>query len=139
MNLIEKFGLIIIREQKILLCRPFAFPDLITVGGIKEGDEGYVENLTREVREELGPEAQIDFNSLKFLGKFTDRAAGKTERMVTIDLYLGNISGALCASSEIKELVWYEAGLEGWTLSPIVKNKIIPFLVQSGYLNWNLA
>ena len=137
MKNIDKFGLVTIKNDSILLCRPHAFPDLITIGGTKEGNESYVENLTREVYEELGCNAVIDIESLKYFGRFVDRAAGRSERTVTIDLYIGEIFGDLRASSEIAELVWYRPYCGSYVLSDIVKNKIVPALIATGALNWN--
>jgi 8-oxo-dGTP diphosphatase len=104
---IYKIGLAIIRNDCLLLCKPFAFEALIVPGGIKEGDETVVENLTREVKEELGDDAMLDPQSLHFVGNFVDRAAGKTDRIVEIELYTGQVRGRLTASSEISELVWF--------------------------------
>lgn len=134
---IEKFGLVAIRNDSILLCRPHAFPDLITVGGVKEGDEDYLSNLTREVHEELGGNAAIKIESLRYFGRFADRAAGRSERTVTIDLYIGDLLGDLLASSEIAELVWYRPPCSEYVLSDVVKNKIVPALIASGELNWD--
>jgi len=134
MRRIHKFGLIVIRDNKVLLCRPHAFPDLITPGGIKEGDEDHVTNLLRETVEELGNDSQLDVGSLRYLGKFEDLAAGRTDVIVEIDLYIGDLKGALIASSEIESLIWYGLGDEVGPLSAVVKNKIIPFLLDSKLL-----
>jgi 8-oxo-dGTP pyrophosphatase MutT (NUDIX family) len=129
-----KFGLVVIEDNRLLLCEPYAFEDLILPGGIKEGSETYFQNLTREVREELGEDAVLDENSLLYLGRFEDIAAGRTERFVEIDLYLGKILGILQASSEIKALHWFSPLDDANRLSPIIKNQILPFLIQNGLL-----
>jgi len=131
---IYKIGLVVIKDGAILLCRPYAFPDLILPGGIKEGDEDYLTNLAREVREELGSNARLNDASLQYLGNFSDRAAGKTERIVEIELYLGELGGELVASSEIAELVWYKPSMTSYKPSDIVANKIIPLLISRGLL-----
>ena len=134
---IEKFGLLVIRDAKILLCKPFAFSELITIGGIKEGNEDHLENFRREIREELGESAILDTDSLKYLGRFSDRAAGKSDRIVNIDLYAGNVLGSLKASSEIEELVWHDPTQKRFRPSAIVENKILPYLSQHGYIDWH--
>jgi 8-oxo-dGTP pyrophosphatase MutT (NUDIX family) len=134
MRKIYKYGLIVISNNKLLLCRPIAFPDLITPGGIKEGNEDHITNLIRETREELGIDAQLIVPSLQYLGNFYDIAAGRNECIVEIELYSGTVDGDLHASSEIKELIWYQPNLTQDKLSPIVQNKIIPFLIKKKLL-----
>ena len=133
---IYKIGLAMIRDKKLLLCEPYAFPDLILPGGIKEGDETASENLTREVREELGEAARLDITSLRYLGNFTARAAGRTERIVEVELHLGSVSGHLVASSEIKRLVWLDplAPVEE-IVSDVVREKVVPFLISNRYFD----
>ena len=131
---IYKFGLATIRKNRLLLCEPFAFKDLILPGGIIEGDETHVDNLLREVEEELGNKAILDINSLIYLGHFQDFAAGRTNVIVEIHLYLGNLKGRLKASSEIKKLNWFSPSDDKATLSQIIRNKILPFLIENNYL-----
>ena len=130
-----KYGLILIKDNKILLCEPYAFTDLILPGGTKEGDESHVENLLREVEEELGVQAVLDLESLKYLDNFKDVAAGRTYRIVEIEAYLGNVNGKLTASSEIKNLRWFSPNDDWNVLSPIIRNKILPYLLENNYLS----
>lgn len=127
---IYKFGLVVIENNRLLLCQPYAFDDLILPGGMKEGSETHIQNLTREIREELGEEALLDESSVTYLGRFEDIAAGRTQRLVEIDLYLGKISGPLKASSEIKILHWFSPDDDPSRLSPIIRNRILPFLIE---------
>jgi len=135
MRIIYKYGLAIIKKNKILLCEPFAFKDLILPGGIKEGEESYCENLIRETREELGENAELDIKSLKYIGNFTDYAAGRENVLVEIELYIGTIKGGLKASSEIKDLIWFSPKDDKAILSAIIRNKILPFLIKQKYLS----
>ncbi len=134
MRKLYKYGLAVISDYRVLLCRPFAFPDLIMPGGIREKDEDHVSNLVRETREELGTQAILVLSSLEYLGTFEDVAAGRTETTVEIELYKGEVVGTLEPSTEIAELVWYDPRETHGKLSPVVRNKIIPFLVMRGLL-----
>lgn len=131
MTRLYKYGLAVIKNNKLLLCEPHAFADLILPGGIKEADENHVENLLREVNEELGSGAILDVSSLKYLGNFEDRAAGRTERTVEIELYVGNVSGSLQPSMEIKCLHWFSLKDDRSRLSAIIRNKILPCLIKN--------
>jgi len=129
-----KIGLVVTEGNSILLCKPFAFPDLILPGGRLEENESHLQCLIREIKEELGEDADLDIQTLEYVGIFSDRAAGKTDRTVDIVLYTGKLAGDLKASSEIKELVWLSPSSDSHLLSPIIKNKILPYLISLGML-----
>ncbi len=134
MKTLFKYGLAFIQNNKLLLCKPHAFDDLILPGGLKEGEETFEEGLQREAYEELGKSAVIKEGSLEYLGKFEDIAAGRSDTTVEIELYMGDVEGELVPSSEIKDLIWFPADGDKEALSPIIKNKILPFLVARGYM-----
>ena len=134
MKKIYKYGLAFIRDNKLLLCKPYAFDDLILPGGIKEGNETFEEGLQREAYEELGKNATIIDGSLKYLGNFHDIAAGRNDTVVEIELYSGDIDGEVIPSSEIKDLVWFSADDDMEALSPIIRNKIFPFLLERDHI-----
>jgi len=129
-----KYGLVFIKDNKILLCEPYAFKDLILPGGTREENENYLENLKREILEELGDKAILDTDSLTYIGNFADVAAGRTYRLVEIEAYLGNVNGELKASSEIKQLHWFSISDDYEALSPIIRNKILPYLIENKYI-----
>jgi 8-oxo-dGTP diphosphatase len=129
-----KVGLACIRDNKLLLCRAFAFNDLLLPGGQRDGSESDIECLSREITEELGEDATIDTASLQYMGRFEDVAAFHKDTIVEITLYVGHLLGELRASSEIKELVWFSLGDDPSVLSPIVRNHIVPALEVAGLL-----
>lgn len=131
---IYKYGLLCIKDNKILLCEPHGFPDLILPGGLIEGQEKPSENFIREISEELGESAILDLSSLKYIGEFEDRAAGKIVANVIINLWQGSIDGPLVASSEIKALHWFDPKDDWNKLSPIIRNKILPKLISDHIL-----
>ena len=116
----------------MLLVRNKGFKSLLSPGGQLEKDEGEVENLQREIKEELN--AEVDTDSLKYLETFEDVAADRDETRVRIKLYLGEIKGNPTPSSEISEFIWFSKDDSWDELSPILKNKIIPYLISGDYL-----
>lgn len=134
MRKLFKYGLAFIRDNKLLVCKPYAFDDYILPGGIREGDETFLEGLEREIKEELGSDAKLDRSSLEHLGSFEDLAAGRKDVLVKIDLYLGQVHGELRASSEIKELVWFSPLDDRKLLSAIIRNQILPALELRGLI-----
>jgi hypothetical protein len=79
----------------------------------------------------LGQLATLDLKSLKYLGRFSDRAAGNSERIVDVDLYHGSISGEMFPSSEIRRLILvHPGGISNHKLSAVVERQIIPKLIE---------
>ena len=130
-----KYGLVYIKNKKILLCQPFIYDDFILPGGVKEGNETAIESLQREIFEELGPEANLEEHTVKYFGNFKDIAAGKKRTIVEIEVYLGEVTGKLKASSEIKKLHWFSWEDNHHQLSAIIKNKILPELKRKNLIS----
>jgi ADP-ribose pyrophosphatase YjhB (NUDIX family) len=129
-----KYGLAVIRDGRLLLCRPYAFPDLIMPGGIREGNETAEQGIAREVKEELGTAVRVRPGSLWHVGRFEDAAAGRDDVVVEMDLWAGELEGTPTASSEISELVWWGRHDDAGQLSAIIRNHIAPALVARGLL-----
>jgi FMN phosphatase YigB (HAD superfamily)/ADP-ribose pyrophosphatase YjhB (NUDIX family) len=128
---LRKAGLACVREGRLLLCRVHAYPWLITPGGLGEEDEPAAATLSREVREELGENANLRLDTLRRIGRFRDRAAGAPDREVEVDLWQGELEGRLEPANEIAELVWWGADDDPAELSPVVRNAIVPALRQA--------
>ena len=132
---IEKAGLLVVREGRVLLCRKKrGTPLLILPGGKQEPGETDIECLNRELREELG---EVSASGVEHVGTYTDRATNET-KTIRIHLYRGELSGTPRASAEIGELVWFGAADDRSQLAPSLANTIIPDLVARGILPWDV-
>ena len=133
MKTIQKSALAVIQGNKLLVVRPHNSQFLLMPGGKPNVGESSESALKREIMEELS--CSIDEKTIKFLGTFEDVAAGSNGSIVRIDLYRGTLIGTPKPSSEIEELVWISSkDVSLPQLSPIIKNKIIPFLVGKNML-----
>ncbi len=122
--MIYKIGLAVIRKKRLLLVKKKGLEDLILPGGKPEKGETRIGALKRELLEEL----KVIVDSARYVGFFEDVAAGKNET-VRIFLYLGELKGKPRPSAEISGIKWY--GLKSrLLLSPVLKNKIVPFFVK---------
>ena len=133
MKTIQKSALAVIQENKLLVVRPHNSQFLLMPGGKPNVGESSESALKREIMEELC--CIIDEKTITFLGTFEDVAAGSNSSIVRIDLYRGTLIGTPQPSSEIEELVWISSNdISLQQLSPIIKNKIMPFLVGKNML-----
>src|SRR3989338_7202503 len=131
MAVIRKSALAVVKGSKLLVVRKGGTRLLLMPGGKLEGSETEIEALHREIKEELG--CGIDGASIVFLGTFEDIAADRAAA-VSIGLYSGRLTGKPAACSEIEELVWVAASGHP-QLSPVIRNRILPFLVESRLLS----
>ena len=91
------------------------------------------ECLKNEIKEELN--CEVDFKTLTFIHEYIDVAAGKPDRDVSIKLYQASLIGEPTPSSEIEFLHWIgKEDASNEIVSPIIRNKIIPDLVEKQIL-----
>ena len=137
----NKCGLLVFDEDKkqILLVRKHGgdvTTKLILPGGQYEQDEDDRSCLRREIQEELSVGIR---EPIEFVGEFEDVAASDDpdeEKTVSIRLYKGQLASEPQASNEIAELIWYAPGWDDdEELSPILRNKIVPFLMENDYFS----
>lgn len=132
----NKIGLLLLNNDrsKFLVCEKNNFTsDFIMPGGKIEKGETELECLKRELMEEL--KVRIREEELIFLGEYTDVAAGDPTKDVSIKLYQGKIIGEPKPSQEIIGIQWLGKGDLGHPrLSPVIKNKILPDLINRNIL-----
>lgn len=132
----NKIGLLILNNEqtKFLVCEKGDFTsDYIMPGGSIEKGESDLDCLYREIKEEL--DTEINEPTLEYIAEYIDVAAGDITKDVSIKLYKGEITSQPVPSQEIIKLHWIgKDGLENERVSPIIKNKILPDLIERGIL-----
>jgi len=125
-------GLLHLKDGRALLCRKKHTTSLLILpGGTLEPRETAEECLRRECREELG---DVQVSNLQFLGRYEGPAAGPAGKTVKIELYAGELQGALAAHAEIQDLVWFGPRDDAALLAPSLRNIIFPDLRRRGLL-----
>lgn len=128
--MIHKIGLLVVRDNRVLLCRKRRGTALLILpGGKPEAGESEEQALAREIREELS----AGVNAIEHFGSYEDEAAGEARR-VRISLYTGVLDGEPVASGEIAELIWFGAGDDRELISPSLRRQILPDLLRRGIL-----
>lgn len=128
MNEINKIGLVIIQDKKVLLVRKKNTDKLIIPGGKIRPNEEYSVNLRREIQEELS--TGINLKSLKYLDYFEEKAEFESNHLLKMHLYQGELMAEPLASSEIEEIVWFGKNDDFSKLSNVLKKLIIPYLIN---------
>ncbi|MEI6519877.1 MAG: NUDIX domain-containing protein [bacterium] len=134
---IVKIALLVIEQNKVLLCKKRGLSKLILPGGRIEVGENALECLQREITEELGIYAVL--GNVEQVGVYHDIAAvdGYAPlKTLEITLYAGQLIGELTASMEIEELVWFGVDDDVSRLSAILINKIFPDIKDRGLVAW---
>jgi 8-oxo-dGTP diphosphatase len=128
--MIHKIGLLVVRDNRLLLCRKRHGTSLLILpGGKPEAGESEEQALAREIREELG----AGVSAIEHFGSYEDEAAGEARR-VRISLYTGLLDGEPVASGEIAALLWFGAGDDRELVSPSLRRQILPDLLRRGIL-----
>lgn len=134
---VNKVGALILRGDRILLCRKSRETSkLILPGGRIEPGETDLDCLGRELREELG---DVSMTRVEYVGTYEDRASlddpgiVKTLRVV---LYRGDLGGTPTPRAEIVELVWFGPDSDRGRLTPILLDRILPDLAARKILRW---
>jgi len=126
MKRITKCALLVIKNNKILLQVEKKQKLLLLPGGKPLKGEGHETCLKREIKEELNSE--IEEGTLNYLGRFEDVAADESATL-TVWLYRGELKKKPKPRNEVKRIVWFGKKNDQERLSPVIRNKLMPYLL----------
>jgi 8-oxo-dGTP diphosphatase len=133
LDAIQKVGAAIVSNGKVLVVRKKNQPsaEYYMAGGRMEDGETQRETLLRELAEELSVKA----SRYEYIDSYEDNAVFEGTPII-IHAYYVEIEGEPKAASEIKEYIWIDAEFEakGLSVSSIMGKRVIPRLVELGYL-----
>lgn len=132
MDKIIKYGLLVIKDRRFLINRKKGTKLFLMPGGKPEFGESIEDCLIREIKEEHG--CDLVKESIDFFGEFEDMAANELDTIIQMKVYSGKIIGEPRADSEIEEQRWFGHGDNKDILSHIIKNKILPAVIDKGLL-----
>ncbi len=125
MKHIIKYALLIIKDNKVLLQEEKDQDKLLLPGGKPKKGEDAISCLKREIKEELS--ADIIEETLRHLGKFEDIAADGVS-ILSAEIFLGELKTKPKPSGEVKKIVWFGLKDNFEKLSPVIRNKVLPYL-----------
>jgi len=124
-HIIHKAALAVIKDRKLLVVRTKGVDKFYALGGTIEEGESEIDNLHREVMEEIS--CRINPDSLRFLHTFRGPAYGRENTDVHISLFQGELLDEPKASSEIEEIKFCSRH-ENWNELPVMGQKIFTWL-----------
>lgn len=134
MKSIHKIAAMVIKDDKFLMVRKKGRDIWTNLGGHPEEGETERQTLTREIKEEMGCNAEI----LRKLGDFQAPAA-HDDAIVTLSTYLVNLKGPIDFSDpELEEYRFIDKQWEskGIKLPKSISDEVIPYCIKNKLLNW---
>ncbi len=123
MTAIDKVGLLVVRDGKILLCRKRQGTQLLILpGGKREPGEDDETCLRRELAEEIG---NVSYSKFVYVDRYQSAN-------VKIALYQAEMTGDPAPQAEIAELVWFAFKDDWLLLPPSLRELIFPDIQERG-------
>ncbi len=103
MDIRHRIVALIIRNNKLLLVKGKAKPELWTPGGKIEESESEEETLRRELKEEV----DLDLQSMTFFKKYFMKNPYEKDSMTETKCFLVDAKGEPKPDNEIESIIWY--------------------------------
>ena len=132
MNVINKIGIAVIKNRKLLMVRSYRNESVFYIlGGKPEEGETEIDCLIREIDEEVS--GTLVQESLLYLSEFQAESHDKPNTIVKLKLYMGDVLGRLEPNNEIAEIDYFDSNSDPKHLSELTK-KIISWLANRCYI-----
>jgi DNA polymerase-3 subunit epsilon len=122
-------GIVTDAAGRTLLVRKRGSASFMQAGGKIEPGESALDALSRELREEIGLE--LDLDTTEYLGSFRAVAANEVDTVIRAEVFALVMTSSPEASGEIEELLWLDdpaaAGIE---LAPLTRETILPIWIE---------
>jgi 8-oxo-dGTP diphosphatase len=133
--LVRPSGLLI-RDNRLLLCKRYDSPIMLIPGGLTEKGETNEEALGRELKDELG----LTLKSERLFREYAEKKALFHDYPIRILAYLIDAEGEPQPDNEIEKSLWLDEFIYKnciYDLAPVCYS-VIPDLEKAGHLDFNL-
>ena len=131
MTIIHKIAAVVIKDNTFLMVRKAGKDIWTSLGGKPEAGETEEHALLREIREEIG----CDANVIRKLGDFEAKAAFD-DAIVRLSTYLVELRGPIVLSDPELEEYRFLTRDHGVKLTAATETQIIPYCIREGLLDW---
>lgn len=110
---------------RTLLVRKRGTTAFMQAGGKIEPGESALQALTRELREEVG--LDVDLDTTEYLGSFRAEAANEPDTVIRAEVFAMAIDRIVVPSEEIEQVIWIETDEPfGIELAPLTRDTVLP-------------
>lgn len=120
-------AIILNSDQQLLVVRKKNTDCFMQVGGKLEPDEAPERTLLREIKEEIGCQAEIQ----QFIGHFETQTANEPDYQLVSYVYLVQLDGEPHIEAEIAEMKWVDLDQEDVKLAPLTTEIVIPWVKKN--------
>ncbi len=134
MEIIHKIAAVVIQDNKFLMVRKKGKDIWTNLGGHPENDETEEQALLREIKEEMGCDADI----IRKLGDF-EAPAAHDNATVRLSTYLVKLNGPIIFEDpELEEYKFIDRNyeVEGIKLPISIRDMVIPYCIKEKILDW---
>jgi DNA polymerase III epsilon subunit-like protein/8-oxo-dGTP pyrophosphatase MutT (NUDIX family) len=122
-------GIITDAAGRTLLVRKRGTAAFMQAGGKIEAGESALQALTRELREEVGLELDLDVT--EYLGSFRAAAANEPDTVIRAEIFAMTTDRIVVPGSEIEQVLWLDTDEPvGIELAPLTRDTVLPLWVS---------
>lgn len=132
MNVITVAAAIILNEEhELLVVRKQNTSCFMQVGGKLEPNEAPEVTILREIKEEIGCNAQIE----SFVGRFETATANEPNHLLVAYVYHVTLDQGPQIDAEIAEMKWIDVSDAQTKLAPLTREVVFPWVKQNLWVN----
>ena len=133
----EVVGTMFFKDRKLLIDKPRKRNTYQMIGGRVEEGEIPLEAAIRECHEELSDSCKFDESLFELVMDFDEIATsdGVTKIHFYVFKYNGELKDEPVTGEEIEKFLWYQTSDGTDILSNTLKNEVVPYALENGYID----
>lgn len=130
-------GTMFFKDKKLLIDKPRKRNTYQMIGGRVEEGETPLKAAIRECHEELSDSCKFDESLFELVMDFDEIATsdGVTKIHFYVFKYNGELKDEPVTGEEIEKFLWYKTSDGVDILSNTLKNEVVPYAIENGYID----